>query len=157
MKYFIFLPFLLFLFACSEQPDKERIIGTWKYKEIYENDTLYLTSDPAKQKELIEEQIKNVSEEEIAKESANFVKLRTKQMKRECAGGYVFTDDFFFPFKDNGATLQPRKYKVDEKKKVFAWTMNGKKSDAKSSYKYTFEGDDLILKTQDLKIVLTRK
>lgn len=78
-------------------------------------------------------------------------------MKKESAGGYVFTEEFFFPFKDDGSTLQPRKYKVDEKKKMFTWTMNGKKSDAKSSYKYTFEGDDLILKVQDFKIVLTRK
>jgi len=158
MKKLFFLPLILLLFACSDAPDNERIIGKWMFSEVYEDGKLVATTDAAQQEKIVDEQLKKQeamwAQMGIDKTAAK--KTMLDRMKNMNKSGFEFTKKNLIEFSDAGKN-QKQDYKLDEKKKTIIILKDGKAIDAKETVKYAFEDDNLVLKVAKIKMVLVRK
>lgn len=157
MKKLLFLPLILLFVACT-QPDKERIVGKWAFSEVYENGKLVATTDAAKQDKLADEQVKKEEAllAQLGIDKATAKKQMLERMKEMNKSGFEFTATKFVEF--NGTDKKKEKdYKIDDVKKTITVVEEGKEIKEKDKVKYEFEGDNLVLKIEKLKMILTRK
>jgi len=158
MKKLIFLPILLLFVACST-PDKERIVGKWVFTEVYQDGKLVATTDVAQQEKLADEQLKKeeVMLAQMGIDKATAKKQVLDRMKKMSKSGFEFTKTEFFEFREGSDEKRKQEYKLDEAKKTITVLEKGKPIDAKDKVKYEFEGDNLVLKAEKIKMILVRK
>ena len=156
-KLFIF-SLLFLLCACGAQTDSDRIIGTWKFKEGYQNGELVVSSDASKHSMLVNKLMKKYEAMPVFKSEDRQLMKETylKSMQAFSKGGFIFKDKQYFEFTDGPTdTKKGIDYKINIKKKAIESTKDGK------SYKvdcyYSFEGEELVMKKENLKFVLAKE
>lgn len=158
MKQITLIFLLLVLVACGK-PDKEAVLGGWKFKEMYQDGKLVSTVDKAKQEKLIDSiiEVQGAMFEQQGM-SKDFIRQQIKMGFDQVAKVTFLFDkkELKFEVPENKEKISIGTYKLDDKTKKITFD---EKKDPFFSGDLTYEltDDQLILKSAKEKMVLTRK
>ncbi len=158
MKQVLLFSLLLVLTACGK-PDKEAILGNWKFQDMYQDGKLVSTIDKSKQTILIDSII-DLQGEMMAQQGVTEDFMR-KQIKMgfEQVEKVTFVIDskslkFTVPEQKEKVSIDSYKLNEETKKIIFE---NEKDPFFSGNLSYEFVNDLLILKSTKEKMILKRK
>jgi len=152
MKLYAALALLVLLAACSK-PDKEAIIGKWKFSRMEQNNIVLLSTDKTEEKKIVDRFVKQ------NKDLFKTTKMTESKFRENVKTEITNMLSVYFEFKADSTILVENnhpnvrstdtwKYQINEDKKE----MTVEEPNRKIVYKYELEDGKLTLKTDKEKI-----